>query len=52
MDPAPQTIDAVVDAHVRRVLAETGGNISEAARRLGIYRSTLKRRMRRMRADL
>lgn len=51
MDPRPATltINALVDAHIRRVLAETGGNISEAARRLGIYRSTLKRRMRRMR---
>ena len=33
--------------HIMRVLDDCGGNISAAARRLGIYRSTLKRRLRR-----
>ena len=33
--------------HMRRVLAETGGNISETARRLGIDRRTLQRRLAR-----
>ena len=32
--------------HIARVLEDCGGNISEAARRLGIYRSSLQRRLR------
>jgi len=32
--------------HISRVLEDCGGNISEAARRLGIYRSSLQRRLR------
>jgi len=31
--------------HLQRVLADTGGNISEAARRLGIERRTLQRKL-------
>ena len=33
--------------HIARVLADCHGNISEAARRLGIFRSSLQRRLRR-----
>jgi transcriptional regulator of acetoin/glycerol metabolism len=33
---------------VRKALAESGGNISTAARRLGVARSTLYRKLRRM----
>jgi len=32
--------------HIHRVLAECGGNISEAARRLGIHRRSLQRKLR------
>jgi len=32
----------VVWAHIERVLADCGGNVSEAARRLGIARRTLQ----------
>ena len=32
--------------HIMRVLADCNGNISMAARRLGIYRSSLQRRLR------
>lgn len=32
--------------HISRVLADCNGNVSEAARRLGIYRSSLQRRLR------
>lgn len=32
--------------HIMRVLADSNGNISMAARRLGIYRSSLQRRLR------
>ena len=31
--------------HIQTVLAETGGNISEAARRLGLHRRTLQRKL-------
>jgi two-component system response regulator RegA len=34
--------------HIARVMADCNGNISEAARRLGIYRSSLQRRLRRL----
>jgi two-component system response regulator RegA len=33
--------------HINRVLADTGGNISEAARRLGIHRRSLQRKLQR-----
>jgi propionate catabolism operon transcriptional regulator len=32
-------------AHVERVVAESGGNLSEAARKLGVGRSTLYRKL-------
>jgi two-component system response regulator RegA len=32
--------------HIERVLADCNGNVSMAARRLGIYRSSLQRRLR------
>lgn len=38
------------EEHISRVLADCGGNISLAATRLGIYRSSLQRRLRRTRA--
>lgn len=41
------TLTEAMDAHIDRTLAECGGNISAAARRLGIQRSTLQRRLRR-----
>jgi two-component system response regulator RegA len=31
--------------HINRVLADTGGNVSEAARRLGLHRRTLQRKL-------
>ena len=31
--------------HIQRVLADSGGNISEAARRLGIHRRSLQRKL-------
>ena len=33
--------------HIQRVLGDTGGNISEAARRLGIHRRSLQRKLAR-----
>jgi ActR/RegA family two-component response regulator len=43
------TLDEAQRQHVLRVLESTGGNVSEAARRLGIFRSSLQRRLRRWR---
>ena len=40
-------LDAVERSHIERVLRETGGNRSEAARQLGIDRVTLYRKMKR-----
>jgi two-component system response regulator RegA len=31
--------------HINRVLADSGGNISEAARRLGLHRRSLQRKL-------
>lgn len=54
--PAPPritlTIAQVVELHVSRVLLECDGNISEAARRLGLARSSLQRMLRRTERDL
>lgn len=54
---APSTMHSVVEfpapslartewEHIHRVLADCGGNISEAARRLGIHRRSLQRKLR------
>jgi DNA-binding NtrC family response regulator len=40
-------LDALERSHIERVLRETGGNRSEAARQLGIDRVTLYRKMKR-----
>lgn len=42
------TLARVEWEHITRVLEDCEGNLSLAARRLGIYRSTLKRRIRRL----
>lgn len=45
--PIP-TLAEVEAAHIREVWMLCGGNISEAARLLGLYRSSLQRRLRRL----
>ena len=39
-------LDDFVREHIRRVLAAYGGNISAAARALGMHRRTLQRKLR------
>jgi len=45
--PPAVRLDDVEEAHVRRVIAELGGNVSAAAARLGVARSTIYRMLRR-----
>ncbi len=40
------TLTDAIEAHIARVYNDCQGNVSEAARRLGIYRSSLQRRLR------
>lgn len=47
--PPPEEVPTLARAeweHISRVLADCNGNVSMAARRLGIYRSSLQRRLR------
>ena len=43
----PRALDELVQQHIERVLAEHNGNISAAARALGMHRRTLQRKLRR-----
>ena len=42
------TLAQAESEHIARVMSDCNGNISEAARRLGIFRSSLQRRLRRL----
>ena len=44
--PSPPSLDDVNRRHIEQTLAECGGNISAAARRLGVSRGLLYRRLR------
>ena len=44
--PASRSLASIENDHIRGVLVECGGNKSEAARRLGITRRTLQRRLK------
>ena len=46
MPAAPPSLDEVHRHHIEQTLAAAGGNISEAARRLGVSRGLLYRRLR------
>lgn len=46
-----QTLADLERMHIQRVLEHHGGNISQAARTLGIYRSSLQRKMRKLGVD-
>ncbi|HJV89021.1 MAG TPA: response regulator [Holophagaceae bacterium] len=39
------SLDRVEWEHIQRVLADAGGNVSEAARRLGLHRRSLQRKL-------
>jgi transcriptional regulator of acetoin/glycerol metabolism len=41
----PTNLQAMTDAAIRDALAAHGGNVSRAARALGVHRSTLYRRL-------
>jgi two-component system response regulator RegA len=43
--PEPISINRLEWEHIQRVLAECGGNVSAAARRLGMHRRTLQRKL-------
>lgn len=43
----PPTLERVEWEHIQRVLADSGDNISEAARRLGLHRRSLQRKLQR-----
>lgn len=47
-EPSPATLDEVERNHILGVLRECDGNISEAARRLGLYRRTLQRKLQKL----
>jgi two-component system response regulator RegA len=46
-EPPPEvpSLERVEWEHINRVLADSGGNISEAARRLGLHRRSLQRKL-------
>lgn len=44
---APRSLEEVEWEHLQRVLTDCGGNISEAARRLGMHRRSLQRKLSR-----
>jgi DNA-binding NtrC family response regulator len=48
-DAATTRLDEAEQSLIRRVLEECGGNVSEAARRLGVCRELLRYRMRKHR---
>ena len=46
-DTAPASLEEVEWEHLQKVLTDSGGNISEAARRLGMHRRSLQRKLAR-----
>lgn len=43
----PDELDDAEREHIQRILSDCGGNVSEAARRLGLHRRTLQRKLER-----
>ena len=49
LEPLPaESLDQVERAHLLGILNACGGNISEAARRLGLHRRTLQRKLQKL----
>jgi two-component system response regulator RegA len=44
-DPEPPTLERVEWEHIQRILTDCDGNISEAARLLGMHRRSLQRKL-------
>lgn len=44
----PDDLDDAEHRHIRRILEESGGSVSEAARRLGLHRRTLQRKLQKI----
>ena len=49
--PTPRRLEEVEWDHLQRVLTDAGGNVSEAARRLGMHRRSLQRKLARGRPN-
>ncbi|MCC6215839.1 MAG: response regulator [Polyangiaceae bacterium] len=47
-DPAAPSLARAEWEHIQRVLSDTGGNVSAAARRLGIHRRSLQRKLQKL----
>lgn len=45
VEPKPLSLSRLEWEHIQKMLAECGGNISETARRLGMHRRTLQRKL-------
>lgn len=45
VDDSPMSVRRLEWEHIQKVLGEVGGNVSEAARRLGMHRRTLQRKL-------
>jgi two-component system response regulator RegA len=45
LETPPMSVDRLEWEHIQKVLAETEGNVSETARRLGMHRRTLQRKL-------
>ena len=50
-DTPPPTLARVEWEHIHRVLSDCGNNVSEAARRLGIHRRSLQRKLQKQAPD-
>jgi two-component system response regulator RegA len=50
-DSPPPTLARVEWEHIHRVLSDCGNNVSEAARRLGIHRRSLQRKLQKQAPD-
>lgn len=48
VQPETPSLDRASWEHIQRVLSDCGGNISEAARRLGLHRRTLQRKLQKL----